>query len=47
MNFLLYPEIETEPSPYPGDSLDDAVVWYNVENPGQSLVLTTLKASNQ
>jgi len=47
MNFLLYPEIETDPSPYPGDSVDDAVVWYNSEKPEQSLVLTTLKASNQ
>lgn len=47
MNFLLYPEIETDPSPYPGDSVDDAVVWYNDKNPEESLVLATLKASNQ
>lgn len=39
--------IETDPSPYPGDSLDDAAVWIHPENPDLSVILTTLKASNQ
>ena len=38
---------ETDESPYPGDSIDDAVVWVNSQNPSESLILATLKASNQ
>ncbi|MCZ6502769.1 MAG: phytase [Gammaproteobacteria bacterium] len=38
---------ETEPSPYPGDSVDDIAVWVNAENPSRSLILATLKNNNQ
>tara|TARA_R110002073_G_scaffold25378_22_gene84258 strand:+ start:5067 stop:6050 length:984 start_codon:yes stop_codon:yes gene_type:complete len=47
MQFVLFPDVETDPSPYPGDSVDDAVVWYDAEAPEQSLIIATLKASNQ
>lgn len=46
LNFVLFPTVETTPSPYPGDSVDDPAIWYNIENPEQSVVLGTLKASN-
>lgn len=42
----LVPEMETAPSPYPGDSLDDAAVWIHPSDPTQSVIVTTLKASN-
>jgi len=38
---------ETAESPYQGDSIDDAIVWVNPQNPADSLILATLKASNQ
>ncbi|MFP6809004.1 MAG: phytase [Pseudomonadales bacterium] len=38
---------ETDPSPYPGDSIDDIAIWVNPEDPSQSLILAALKASNQ
>ncbi|MDG2071138.1 MAG: phytase [Pseudomonadales bacterium] len=38
---------ETAESPYQGDSIDDAVLWVNPNNPSDSLILATLKASNQ
>ena len=47
MYFSVVPSHETAPSPYPEDSVDDAVVWYNANQPADSLVLVTLKASNQ
>lgn len=46
LNFVLFPGVETTPSPYPGDSVDDAAIWYDADHPDQSVVLTTLKASN-
>jgi 3-phytase len=42
----LVPDMETAPSPYPGDSLDDAAVWIHRSDPTQSVIVTTLKASN-
>ena len=39
--------METEPSPYAGDSVDDIAVWVNAENPSRSLILATLKNNNQ
>ena len=38
---------ETVESPFEGDSVDDAAVWVNRQNPDDSLILATLKASNQ
>lgn len=38
---------ETAESPYFGDSVDDAIVWVHPQNPEDSLIITTLKASNQ
>ena len=38
---------ETAPSPFPGDSLDDIAIWVNKSNPEDSLILATLKQSNQ
>ena len=46
LNLTLYPQVETDPSPYPGDSVDDPAIWYNEDHPEQSVVLGTLKASN-
>ena len=46
VHFAVTATVETEPSPYPGDSLDDIAIWVNQENPGASLILATLKASN-
>lgn len=43
----IHPSAETLISPYPGDSLDDAAVWQHPSNPDESLIVTTLKASNQ
>ena len=45
-SYSLVPVMETEASPYRGDSLDDSAVWHHPDNPNQSLILTTLKASN-
>ena len=45
--FVVAPGLETEPSPYPGDSIDDIAIWVNQAEPSKSLILTTLKASNQ
>ncbi len=39
--------VETDPSPYPGDSVDDIAIWVNPTDPSRSLILATLKASNQ
>jgi 3-phytase len=38
--------IETAPSPYAGDSVDDVTLWFNSESPQDSRILVTLKASN-
>ncbi len=43
----LLPALETDSSPYPGDSLDDATVWIHPDNVNQSVILGTVKASNQ
>ncbi len=45
--FAVVAALETEPSPYRGDSVDDVVVWVNVARPEDSRVIATLKASNQ
>ena len=45
--FVVQPELETSASPYPGDSIDDIAIWINRTDPSQSLILATLKASNQ
>ncbi|MFT4712355.1 MAG: 3-phytase [Candidatus Azotimanducaceae bacterium] len=45
--FVVHPSIETSVSPYPGDSIDDIAIWVNKSDPSKSLILTTLKASNQ
>ncbi len=45
--FVVQPEMETSASPYPGDSIDDIAIWFNQAEPSQSLILATLKASNQ
>lgn len=42
----LTPATETTPSPYAGDSLDDSTVWVHPSDPDQSVIVTTLKASN-
>ncbi|MFT5563234.1 MAG: 3-phytase [Candidatus Azotimanducaceae bacterium] len=47
MNFVLLPDLETDPSPYPGDSIDDVAIWYDPARPEKSVVIATLKASNQ
>jgi len=47
MNFVLLPDLETDPSPYPGDSIDDVAIWYDTSDPENSVVMATLKASNQ
>ncbi len=39
--------LETDPSPYPGDSVDDIAVWVDPTDPSRSLILATLKASHQ
>lgn len=41
------PAAETAPSPYPGDSVDDIAVWIHPDDPEQSLIIATLKFSNQ
>ncbi len=45
--FVVQPELETSASPYPGDSIDDIAIWVNQTDPSQSLIVATLKASNQ
>lgn len=47
MNFVVLPDLETDPSPYPGDSIDDVAIWYDASDPDKSVVIATLKASNQ
>lgn len=47
MNFVVLPDLETDPSPYPGDSIDDMAIWYDAADPEKSVVIATLKASNQ
>ncbi|MFT7243056.1 MAG: 3-phytase [Candidatus Azotimanducaceae bacterium] len=47
MNFVVLPDLETDPSPYPGDSVDDVAIWYDAADPEKSVVIATLKASNQ
>lgn len=39
--------LETEASPYPLDSVDDIAVWKHPTNPEKSLIIATLKNSNQ
>jgi 3-phytase len=43
----LVPDFETEASPYQGDSMDDAAFWHHPESSADSVILTTVKASNQ
>jgi len=45
--FVVQPALETSASPYPGDSVDDVAIWINRAEPSRSLILATLKASNQ
>ena len=45
--FVVHPNIETSVSPYPGDSVDDMAIWVNETDPTKSLILVTLKGSNQ
>lgn len=45
--FTVSATVETAPSPYPGDSVDDIAVWRHPDDPGRSLIIATLKASNQ
>jgi 3-phytase len=45
--FVVHPSVETTVSPYPGDSIDDIAIWVNKVDPSKSLILATLKASNQ
>lgn len=45
--FVVHPSIETTVSPYPGDSIDDMAIWVNKIDPSKSLILATLKRSNQ
>lgn len=39
--------LETEASPYSGDSVDDIAIWINHAEPEKSLIIATLKSSNQ
>lgn len=45
--FSVAPKVETDPSPYPGDSVDDIALWQHPTDPSRSLIVATLKASNQ
>jgi len=45
--FSVFATMETEPSPYHGDSVDDVTIWVDNQHPEKSLILATLKASNQ
>ncbi|HAK52555.1 MAG TPA: hypothetical protein DCM54_11735 [Gammaproteobacteria bacterium] len=45
--FWVVATAETEPSPYRGDSVDDVTIWIDDQHPEDSLILATLKASNQ
>ena len=45
--FSVVATTETEPSPYHGDSVDDVTIWVDSQHPENSLILATLKASNQ
>ncbi|MCB1645583.1 MAG: phytase [Pseudomonadales bacterium] len=46
-NANLFPVAETAASPYPQDSIDDIAIWVDPADPARSLIIGTLKASNQ
>jgi len=43
---LITPTFETEPSPYPEDSVDDIAIWPHPLYANHSLIIATVKASN-